>query len=56
MYLKTTNFQTLLEKTKISDCQNKTLCDDDSSILVLVKNVIYKWVAVPDFWEGQMQK
>ena len=39
---------------QISRCQNKTLCDD-SSIRVLFKNVIYKWVGAPNVWEGKME-
>ena len=35
---------------KIGRCYNKTLCDD-SSILVLFKKVILKWVGVPVFWD-----
>ena len=31
------------------------LCDD-SSILVLFKKVILKWVGVPEFWERQVEK
>ena len=44
MLLETTNF-------KVS---NKILCNN-SSILVLFKKVIFKWMGVPDFWEGQMK-
>ena len=29
---------------------------DDSSVLVLFKKVILKWVGVPGFWEGQVEK
>ena len=38
-----------LEGVKIKLC-------DDSSVLVLSKKVILKWVGVPDFWEGQVGK
>ena len=38
----------MLPKPQISRCQNKSLCND-SSILVLVKEIILKWVEVPDF-------
>ena len=38
-----------LEGVKIKLC-------DDSSILVLFKKVILKWVGVPDFWEEQVEK
>ena len=42
------------KKSQISSCQNKTL-SDDSSILVLFKEVIFKFVGVPDSWEGQVE-
>ena len=28
----------------------------DSPICLLFKTVIYKWVGMPDFWEGQVEK
>ena len=40
---------------KLEAVKNKTLCDD-SSIHVLSKKVILKWVGVPDFWERQVEK
>ena len=40
---------------KLEGVKNKTLCDD-SSILVLFKKVILKWVGVLNFWEGQVEK
>ena len=51
VYEKRLNFQMLPETTNF----NKTWCND-SSILVLFKRVILKWVGVPDFWEGQVKK
>ena len=42
------------QKPQISRCQNKTL-PDDSSILLLFIKVILKWVGVPDFWEGHVE-
>ena len=33
---------------------NKTLCND-SSILLLLKQLIFKWVEVPDVWEGHVE-
>ena len=45
MFPETTNFKVL----------KYTLCND-SSILVLFKKVILKWVVGPDFWEEQVEK
>ena len=42
------------QKQQISSCQNKNFCND-SSILVLFKKVIFKWVGVPHLWEGQVE-
>ena len=46
---------TCFQKPQTSSCQNKTLCDD-SSIILIFRKVIYKWVGVPDFREGQAEK
>ena len=45
----------MLPEPQISMCQNKTSCND-SSILVLRRKVILKWVGVPNFLEGQVEK
>ena len=39
----------------IYDAVTKNLCNH-SSIRVLFKKVIYKWMEVPDFWEGPSGK
>ena len=38
----------MLPETTISTCYSKTLCND-SSVLVLFKNVILKWMGVLHF-------
>ena len=43
------------QKPQIRKCYNNTLCND-SSIVVLFKQVILKWVGVPHAWEGQVEK
>ena len=43
------------KKPQISSCQNKTLFND-SSILVLVKKAVLKWMGVSVFWVGQVEK
>ena len=40
---------------RLEGVKNKTFCDD-SSIHVCFKTVTLKWVEVPDFWEGQVEK
>ena len=40
---------------QISSCQNKTL-HTDGFILVRFRKVIFKWVKVPNFWKGQVEK
>ena len=42
------------QKPQIKRCYNNTLCND-SSIVVLFKKVILKWVGVPHVWEGQVE-
>ena len=51
-YLKKQLIFKYFQKPQISSCQNKSLFGD-SSILVLFIKVIYKWMRVPDFWEGE---
>ena len=48
MFTTNRKFSKCFHKSQISRCQNKTFCND-SSILVLLKTVILKWVGVPDF-------
>ena len=45
----------MLQKPQITRCYNNTSWND-SPILVLFKKVILKWVGMPYFWEGQVEK